>query len=128
MSLTLEELKSAVEAIYKPLTGKTFEGRIVETGTSAVSTGGPRDIVIVNDGDVRKIMQEIVTEIEKVSLRFEPDTRGEKVWKGITLNRLWVKSYEGDDDTTIFTVREIEVVTGLNWQNSYKVLVNITLE
>ena len=131
MSLTLKELKTEVEAIYKPLTGKTFEGGIVETDTPAVSTGGPRDIVEVNDDDVCEIMQKIVTQVEKVSSRFEPNTRREKVWKGITLNpipRLWVTPYEGDDDTTIFTVKEIEVVTGLNWQNSYKALVNITLE
>ena len=128
MSLTLKELVSEVEAIYKPLTGKTFEGYIYERNTPAVSTGGPRDVVVVNDYDVREIMQEIVAQIEKVSSRFEPEIRGEKVWKGITIPKLWVESYEGADDTTTFTVKEIEVLTGLDWKKTYKAMVNITLE
>ena len=132
MSLDLEELVSEVKAIYKPLRGKIFKGHIDERNNSAVCTGGPRDTVTVKDDDVREIIQEIVTQIEKISLRFEPEIPGEKVWKGITVDhrgpRLWVESYDGDDDTTSFTVKKIEVVTGLNWQRSCKAMVNITLE
>ena len=119
MSLTLEELVSAVEAIYEPLTGKTFEGHIEEKDTSAVCTGGHRDVVVVEDEDMIEIMEEIVAQL------------GEEVWGGITLNpipKLWVTSYEGADDTTIFTVKEIEVLTDLNWQKPYDAMVNITLE
>ena len=132
MSLDLEDLVSEVKAIYKPLRGKTFKGCIDERETTAVYTGGPRDIVIVEDDAVSKIMQQIVTQIEKISLKFQPETREEKVWKGITVDRrgsrLWVESYDGDDDTISFTVKKIEVVTELKWKKSYKAMVNITLE
>ena len=122
--LTLEQLKFEVEAIYKPLVGKTFKGFIQERNTTAVYTGGPRDIVTVCDVDVCELMAGIVEKIEKVSRRFEP---GKKVWKGIVNDTLWVKSYGGDGDDTTFTVDAIEVLTDLNWQIPYKALVNITL-
>ena len=75
-------------------------------------------------------MQTIVDEVEAVSRRYKPHQPGEKVWKGITMipfPSLWVESYEGDDDTTQFTVEKIEVLTGLNWVKDYEAMVNITL-
>ena len=120
--MTMEELVLEIKAIYKPLFGKTFQGSIHEKDTDAVSTGGPRDIVNVDDTDVCQIMGTIV---QMIKSKFE-----ESVWKGITMSptpRLWVTSYEGDEEETTFTVDKIEVVTGLNWQMSYQAMVNITL-
>ena len=134
MDLTLEELVSEIEAIYEPLLGKAFVGSIHERNTTAVCTGGPRDVVNVDDEDVCESMKTIVHEVEKVSKKFQPENAGEKVWKGITIDpygnppRLWVKSYEGGSTTTNFRVANIEVKTGLNWQRSYLAMVNITLD
>ena len=107
MSLTLSELKEAVEAIYEPLLGKSFTGSISTRDTDAVCTGGPRDVVEVESRSTQRLMQTIVDEVEAVSRRYKPRQSGEKVWKGITMTpfpSLWVESYEGDDDTTQFTV------------------------
>ena len=126
-SLTLDQLKVMVEDIYKPLVGKTFMGSIVEKHSSKVRTGGPRDVVRVDSQETQQLMQTIVDEVEAVSRRYKPRQSGEKVWKGITMTpcpSLWVESYEGDDDTTQFTVENIEVVTGLNWVKDYEAMVN----
>ena len=130
-AMSPKQLKSEIKAIYKQLKGKEFEGSIHERNTQAVSTGGRRDVVNVYDDGVRGIMERIESEIEELSEEFEPDCDEEIIWKGITLKpepRLWVTSYDGDDDTAFFKVASIEVVTGLNWQRSYKAMVNITLE
>ena len=128
MALTLKEFALEIEAIYQPLLGKTFEGSIDEKNTTAVCTGGPRDVVNVDNDDVCELMKTIVENITKVSSKFEPDNTNEKVWKGITMNppRLWVESYKGDEETK-FKVTNIEVLTDLNWQKPYKAMVNITL-
>ena len=134
MALTLAELESELETIYKPLIGKSFEGCIHERNTKAVCTGGPRDVVVVEDDDVGALMEEIVDKVEEVASKLEPDNGEEKVWKGIVQHyhlgpTLWVKPYEGDDDDTSFTIADIEVLTGLNWvKKNYKAMVNITLE
>ncbi|CAI7993414.1 hypothetical protein GBAR_LOCUS1250 [Geodia barretti] len=133
MSLSLEELVLEIKAIYEPLLGMTFEGSIHEENTPAVCTGGPRDVVNVRDQGVIGLMETIVDEVERVSKKVEPYNNEEKVWKGITPKKgptkLWVKSlketYKGD--RTTFTVANIEVLTGLNWQKSYRAMVHITL-
>ena len=131
MSLTLEDLVSEVKAIYKPLLGKSFEGEVQERDTSAVCTGGPRDIVAVHDYEVLQIMKDITNQIEVLSDKIEPQNGKEKVWKGITVRsyegiiegELWVESYKGDNGDN-FTVSDYEVVKGLNWQKSYVAMVN----
>ena len=128
MSLTLEELALEIKAIYKRLRGQTFRGSIHERDTPAVCTGGTRDVVNVDDEEAIELMETIVDEVERVSMKFEPYNPEEKVWKGITLNpepRLWVESLEGSGPQ--FRVANIEVLTDLNWQKSYRAMVNITL-
>ena len=130
-AMSLEDLESEIKAIYKQLEGKEFKGLIHERKTSAVCTGGPRDVINVYDAEVEGIMDSITSKIEQLSKKFEPESNDEMVWKSITMNpepRLWVTSYHGDDDTELFTVKSIEVKTGLNWQKSYKAMVNIKLE
>ena len=124
--LTLEQLVSKVEDIYRPLEGRKFQGYIEEKDTIAVCTGGRRDIIVVEDDDVCEIMETIKSEIEELS----EDAEDEIVWKGITgwgsEWKLWVKSYDGPDTQT-FIVEGIKVVTDLNWQKDYKAMVNITV-
>ena len=123
MALNLKQLVSKVKDIYRPLEGRKFQGYIDETNTPAVCTGGPRDIIVVEDDDVCEIMETIKSEIEELS-------EDEIVWKGITEWdsewKLWVESYDGPDTQT-FIVEGIKVVTGLNWQKDYKAMVNITV-
>ena len=117
-------LKQQVEAIYRPLEGRKFQGNIDERNTTAVRTGGPRDTIVVKDDDVCEIMKKIKSDIEKLS----EDAEDEIVWKGITGGsewKLWVESYDGDDTQKTFIVETIEVVvTGLQY---YKAMVNITV-
>ena len=129
--LTLDRLKEEVKAIYKPLLWRTFKGSVIDiNNTTAVCTGGPRDVVQVESKDTQQLMQTIVNAVEAVSRRYKPDQPGEKVWKGITTYnlsyQLWVKSCQSYGSTQ-FTVKDIEVVTHLNWVMSYEALVNITL-
>ena len=130
MSLTLEEFKTHIETIYGPLLGQTFAGCVHQRNSQAVCTGGPRDVINVAAGDaICGVMSTIVHNIKE---RFEPPGSGEIVWKGILANydpyQLWVTPYAGDDCNTMFTVANIEVVTGLNWQKqSYEAMVNITV-
>ena len=126
MSLTLNQFKTEIEAIYEPLLGKAFVS-IHERRTEKVSTGGPRDIVSVDSPDVCKLMGRICVQIMEVSKKFEPHNLKEKVWKGIINSTLWVLPYKGGDTDTEFRVVDIEVVTDLEWKQSYKALVNITL-
>ena len=139
LELTLEQLVCEVETLYKPLLGMTFQGSIHEENTPAVCTAGPRDVVNVHDQGVIAPMATIVAGVEEVSKMFEPYNSNEKVWKGITFYngpQLWVTSLAGsgpnfmvtyNGDKTTFTVANIEVLTGLNWQKSYRAMVNITL-
>ena len=131
-AMGIDEFDTAVQAIYKPLKGQIFQGYVQEKNTPAVSTGGPRDIVVVQDDEVCAIMQNIVRQVGLLEKDFEPDNAGEKLWKGITIvhgTKLWVVSFDGPDENEIqeFEVTNICVVTGLNWQQSYRAIVNITV-
>ena len=136
-SLTLDQLKGVVEAIYKPLLGETFTGFIKYRDSTAVCTGGPRDVVQVESPHIKLRMQDIEAGVDKVSKMYIqvslPIPDGERVWKGITAIKyptkwLWVEPYPGCDGDRQFTVQNIEVVTGLDWvRKNYVAMVKITL-
>ena len=131
--MELEQFKTKIEVIYQQLRGLEFQGSIYDRDSKAVCTGGPRDVVNVNSQNVLDIMTIIKEQIEVLSANYEPNDGKEKVWKGITLYppRLWVTGLAKNIPygvPTNFTVNNIEVVTGLNWQiPNYKAMVNITL-
>ena len=136
MSLTQEQLKAVVEAIYQPLMWKTFSGSIVERDTTKVPIKGT-DIVRVDSQDIQLLMQAIGVIVNEVSKMYIPlipfMPAGERVWKGITICPdsfwLWVKSYKGNDTTNKFIVQNIEVnlIDLEKPTSSYVAIVKITL-
>ena len=97
-------------------------------------------MVQVESQDIQLQMQAIeviVKEVSKMYIQVSPPIPdGERVWKGITARNyptkwLWVTPCP-DDVTQFtehqFTVKNIEVLTGLNWvKKNYVAMVNITL-
>lgn len=132
-----DEFISRLKSIYKPLKGQEFEAECEESGnTSAMITGGPRDILVVQDQDTIAILGNIIDEVEKLQRKYN-QLRGspkdtERVWKGITDYgdfKLWVPPFKGSEDG-LFRVVGIRVLTDsdVNMQKEYIAIVNIMVE
>ena len=127
--MNLDQFASKIKVIYGLLEDSTFQAECVDRDTAKVLTGGPRDVLLIEDAHTCSIMEQIVDAIGDLEAQFDSHDPDEKVWKGITLyneHKLWVHSYVGPDSGR-FRVTNIEVKTGLNWQKPYKALVNITV-
>ena len=145
---------SSLEKTYKPLIGLPFRATYEERrNTIALATGGPRDILLVQDGPTITTLFDIVHEVNVLQRKYNRQEgtpeETERVWKGITSRngvKLWVRPYDEDgseesdgsedgfeeedraDDGSQFRVTNIEVLTGLHWVKDYIALVNIKVE
>ena len=132
-----DEFVSQLKRIYKPLKGREFEAECEERGnTTATITGGPRDILVVQDQDTIDILDTIIGKVDKLQQeynRLKGSPMGtERVWKGITDYeevKLWVPPYDGPEDG-LFRVVGIKVLTDshVNMKKEYIAIVNILVE
>lgn len=139
-AMEFDEFISQVEEVYKPLEGLKFEAICEEKrNTSAVATGGPRDILTVQDGSTISTLRDIIHKMDKLQREYNRlkhrSENTEIVWKGITNNylygvQLWVPPYDGDEEegSFEFQVTNIEVLTDLQWVKDYIALVNIEVK
>lgn len=147
--MELDELVSSLEKTYKPLIGLPFRATFEERrNTTALATGGPRDILLVQDGSTIATLFDIIHEVNVLQRKYNRQEgtpeETERVWKGITSYngiKLWVLPCDEEDgsedgveeedradDGSQFRVTNIEVLTGLHWVKEYIALVNIKVE
>lgn len=130
--MELPEFVSSLEKIYKPLMDLSFEATYEGRNTTAVATGGPRDILVVQDESTIDILYGIVREVDNLQRKYNKmngsDEDTERVWKGITTSwgvKLWVPACD-DPGCGKFQVADIEVLTDLLWaKQNYIALVNV---
>ena len=48
-TMDLKKFKECVESCYQSLLGQIFEVKCKQKGSSAVTTGGPRDVLVIDD-------------------------------------------------------------------------------
>lgn len=132
-----DEFVSQLKRIYKPLKGQEFEAECEERGNAtATITGGPRDILVVQDRDTIDILNTIIDKVDKLQQEYNrlkgSPVGTERVWKGITDYeevKLWVPPYDGPEDG-LFRVVGIKVLTDshVNMKKEYVAIVNILVE
>ena len=138
--MDLKKFKERVESYYKSLLGEIFEVECTRKDSSAVATGGPRDVLVIND-QTTAIVSGIKIQVSALEKEYNRKIGCsediERVWKGITYNddydswSLWVGGNSSLDCDRIYRVQVtgVKVLTHLNWvRENYVALANITVE
>ena len=142
-TMDLKQFKKRVESCYKPLLGEEFSAKCTDKDSTAVATGGPRDILAIGADDqaTARMVQDINMEVSKLEKKYNQkigcsEATG-RVWGGITYNgyhdnwRLWVKGNCSLDCDSTHHVRVtgVEILTDIKWvKKNYVALANITVE
>ena len=138
--MDLKKFKECVESCYQSLLGQIFDVKCKQKGSSAVTTGGPRDVLVIDDQTtaiIRRIKIQVSVLESEYNRKIGCSEDRECVWKGITHNDyhdswyLWVEGNSSLDCDSTYRVQVtgVKVLTDLNWvRENYVALANITVE